>query len=271
MFNLYEVAAHELEAYERDGVVCLRNVVPPERCRHMLSAVHAYLKRGQGRIQEAKATEDGPRLIGAVFMNVLDNEFREFSRDSALPDVAAQLMRVERVRFFYDQMFIKEPGTPEPTPWHNDLPFWPMRGNDLISLWVALTPVTKESSGVEYLAESHKTGTLFQAIGPGGYSIPAAAGQVPCPNYLDHSLRRSDQRFLSWDMQPGDALCHHPLTAHGSGANNSKTQLRVGLSVRYMGRDVIWDPRPGTMKIVPRAPAVNAGDYPADDEVFPLL
>jgi hypothetical protein len=38
-----------------------------------------------------------------------------------------------------------------------------------------------------------------------------------------------------------------------------------------MGRDVIWDPQPGTMKIVPRAPAVNAGDYQADDEVFPLL
>jgi hypothetical protein len=63
MSNLYEVAAHELEAYERDGVVCLCNVVPPERCRHMLSAVHAYLKRGQGRIQEAKATEDGPLLL----------------------------------------------------------------------------------------------------------------------------------------------------------------------------------------------------------------
>jgi hypothetical protein len=100
MSNRFEVAAHELEAYERDGVVCLRNVVPPARCRQMLSAVHAYLERGQGRIQEAKTTEDGPRLIGAVFMSVLDKEFREFSRDSALPEVAAQLMRVERVRFF---------------------------------------------------------------------------------------------------------------------------------------------------------------------------
>ncbi len=249
----YVVGAREIEAYERDGVVCLRNVISQERCQHLLAVTRLYLERGQGRIQEAKAREGVPRLIGAVFMSEIE------------------LMRVDRVRFFYDQMFLKEPGTTEPTPWHNDLPFWPMQGSHLVSLWVALTPVTNESSGVEYLAESHKAGTLFQAVGPGGYSIPAAAGQKPCPNYLDYSVRSADQRFLSWDMEPGDVLCHHPLTAHGSGGNHSKSQLRVGLSIRYLGSDVKWDPRPGTMKIVPRPPAVEAGEYPGDDEVFPLL
>ena len=267
----YQVDAGNRKAYEEDGVVCLRNVIPTEQCEHMLEAADAYLKRGEGRIQEAKAAEGGPRLIGAVFMSAIDSEFREFSHRSALPSVAAQLMGVEEVRFFYDQMFIKEPGTLEPVPWHNDLPFWPMQGSHLVSLWVALTKVTKDSSAVEYLAGSHKSGTLYQAVGPGGMSIPAAEGQKPCPNYFDYSLRRADQRFLSWDMEPGDVLCHHPLTAHGSDANHSKSQLRVGLSIRYLGSDVRWDPRLGTMKIVPRSPDVQAGDYPADDDVFPLL
>jgi hypothetical protein len=48
MSNRFEVAAYELEAYERDGVVCLRNMVPPERCRQMPSAVHTYLETRPG-------------------------------------------------------------------------------------------------------------------------------------------------------------------------------------------------------------------------------
>src|ERR1700722_14689294 len=59
----------------------------------------------------------------------------------------------DRVSLFYDQAFIKEPGTQSATDWHQDLPFWPALGNDLVSLWVALTPVTVEGSGVEYVAE----------------------------------------------------------------------------------------------------------------------
>ena len=35
-----------------------------------------------------------------------------------------------RVSLFYDQAFIKEPGTREVTQWHQDLPFWPALGND---------------------------------------------------------------------------------------------------------------------------------------------
>ena len=32
------------------------------------------------------------------------------------------------LNFFYDQLFAKEPGTPQPTRWHSDQPYWPVRG-----------------------------------------------------------------------------------------------------------------------------------------------
>ncbi len=119
---------------------------------------------------------------------------------------------------FYDQAFIKEPGTREVTQWHQDLPFWPALGTDIISLWVALTPVTLEGSGVEYVAGSHKWGKFYQAITPDKDSKFANAALEPCP---DFSLHKGDPqyRFLSWDCEPGDVICHHPLTVHGAGAN----------------------------------------------------
>jgi hypothetical protein len=69
-------------------------------------------------------------------------------------------------------------------------------------------------------------------------------------------------------MQPGDVLCHHPLTVHGAAGNSSATQSRIGLSIRYLGRDVRWDPRPHTMALR-RDPGVAPGAFPADDVALP--
>ena len=188
----------------------------------------------------------------------------DFALHSALPKAAAALMRSDVARFFYDQLFIKDPGTVSPTTWHNDMPFWPLTGSDLISCWVALTPADVESSGLEYVAGSHRWNTHFRATFPP--FADEAMAEAP-----DFTLEenRVGQRILSWDMAPGDVLFHHPLVVHGAGGNRSQVQRRVGLSVRYIGADAQWAPRPKAMPL-PRDPAVAVGAYPADDAAFPV-
>jgi len=42
------------------------------------------------------------------------------------------------------------------------------------------------------------------------------------------------------------------------------------LSIRYLGKDVRWDPREHTMKLR-RPPEVAPGEYPEDDVAFPTV
>ena len=58
-------------------------------------------------------------------MSRYNEEFMAFALKSPAAHIAAKMMRLDDVRFFYDQLFIKEPGTLAPTVWHHDLPFWP--------------------------------------------------------------------------------------------------------------------------------------------------
>jgi len=90
-----------------------------------------------------------------------------------------------------------------------------------------------------------------------------------CPDY---GAGQGDPaaRVLSWDMQPGDVLCHHPLTVHGASGNASATQTRIGVSIRYLGAQVEWDPRPHTMALR-RNPDVAPGAFPADDVALPVV
>lgn len=263
------ITEDQIRQYEEDGVVCLRGMFDAEWCDRMYDASIRYMESGQGRVREVENDDDPGRFYSNVFMCASDDDFMAFRNESPAAEIAASLMKVDAVRFWYDQLFIKEPLTTAPTQWHHDLPFWPFRGEHLISLWVALTPVTKESSGVEYILGSHKWGKFYQATTPDEDPAFTDPELEPCPNFSE-DFDNPDYRFKSWALQPGDVICHHPLVVHGAGGNKSATQRRVGLSIRYLGDDVQWDPRPYTVKL-PKPPAVPAGAFPADNDVFPVI
>ena len=266
--NRYKVSDDDIASFERDGAICLRNVVDPDTVASMREASLDVMNKGEGRVRTGAADQSaGPRFFSSTFLASMDERFCDFALKSAVPKLAAQMMRVPDVRFFYDQLFIKEPGTGSITAWHNDLPYWPFRGNDILSFWVALTPVDAQSSGVQYVAGSHRWGKMFQAITPDMDPAFMNPEWQPAPNYFDPQ-ERGDHQLLSWDLEPGDILVHHPLTAHGAAGNASASRTRIGLSLRYIGRDAQWDPRRYVMNL-PVVPDVEAGAYPADDRAFP--
>jgi ectoine hydroxylase-related dioxygenase (phytanoyl-CoA dioxygenase family) len=142
-------------ASARTAQFCVRNVLDGEWCERMNVAVERLLLNPGKRAREATKAGDPGRFHMNVFMWRWDPDFRELALHSPLPELGATLLGADRVSLFYDQAFIKESGTRSVTDWHQDLPFWPALGNDIVSLWVALTPVTVEGSGVEYVAGSH--------------------------------------------------------------------------------------------------------------------
>jgi ectoine hydroxylase-related dioxygenase (phytanoyl-CoA dioxygenase family) len=265
---LNRVTEEDVRRYEEDGVVCLRNMVDRDWVERMYDASMRWMDSDVGRV--ARNPDGTGRFKINTFMCRSDEDFRAFRDESPVAEIGAALMRVDEVRFWYDQLFVKAAKTSAITHWHHDLPYWPFRGSHLVSLWVAFTPVTRATSGVEYIAGSHKWNKFYRAVTPD--EDPAFTDHTleACPNFDDAAHRNDPKlRYLSWDLEPGDIVCHHPLTVHGAGGNESTTKPRVGLSIRFMGEDVTWAPRDNVIKLaVP--PKVAAGDFPADDEVFPV-
>ncbi|MBL8664229.1 MAG: phytanoyl-CoA dioxygenase family protein [Candidatus Odyssella sp.] len=263
-----EIADRDIRAYETDGVVCLRGLFGRDWIDRMYAATDRVIATGKGQVREGTKPGEPGRFYANIFMATWDAAFREFALRSPAAEIAARLLRQKRVNFFYDQLFVKEPNTQAPTFWHQDLPYWPFRGGDIVSIWVALTDVSVETSGLEYAAGSHRWGKWYRAITPDQDPARMDMSAPVCPDFSDPRNRTGDVRILSWDMKAGDCICHHPLTVHGSGGNRSKTQRRLALSVRYMGADAIWDPRPQAVKL-PGNPQFPAGKRPEDEAMFP--
>jgi len=69
------------------------------------------------------------------------------------------------------------PPTDEPaeeTPLHHDLPYWPVRGEQIISIWVLFDLATPESGAVTYVRGSHRWGKMYSpaAFGASGAPTP---------------------------------------------------------------------------------------------------
>jgi len=262
------IAESDIRTYETDGVVCLRGLFGRPWIDRMVAATDRVMASGKGQVREGSKPGETGRFYANIFMAQWDAEFRDFALNGPGAEIAARLLRQSSVNFFYDQLFVKEPNTPAPTYWHHDLPYWPFRGNDIVSIWVALTDVSVETSGLEYVAGSHRWGKWYRAITPDQDPARMDMSAEVCPDFSDPRQRAAGQRVVSWDMKAGDCICHHPLTVHGSGGNRSRTQRRLALSVRYMGADAIWDPRPQAVKL-PGNPQFPAGKRPVDETMFP--
>ena len=197
-----------------------------------------------------------------------DLDFKDYCFNSVLPELASKFLGTDKVNLFYDQLFVKEPGTDAPTPWHNDQPYWPVRGEQIISFWLALDTVTRENGGVEYIKGSHKWNKWFQptefAKGQTSYDLNPDYVAMP-----DIDAERGKYDFLSWDMEAGDVLVFNSLIVHGAPANLSRVRRRRGYSVRYTGSDAVYYTGPGTGERVRNA-TLSDGD-PMDSDQYPVV
>ncbi len=234
----------ELRRYREDGVVMIADAIDPnwlalaergvDEARRELSLTGWFMSRG------AKG------FAMDIFLWKRIDALRDLVYYGPFARWAQQLMGAREVRFFYDQMFVKEAGTDVPTPWHQDLSFWPIRGEQVCSFWVPFDRVDRESSGLLYVKGSHRWPQRFKAVS-NDYSpilVDDDLDDVP-----DIHLEKDKHELLEWEMKPGDMLAFHPLTLHGSYGNASRTRARRALALRWAGDDVVYAPSPKRMPI----------------------
>lgn len=272
---LHPITDKEIDSYNTDGVVCIRQQFDQEWVDRMLEACELHITKPSGSARSTNDKSDPGQVITGSFMAHDNRVYMDFIKHSPAREIAARLMELDEVRFFYDQIFIKEPGTQTPTAWHHDLPFWPFSGNNIASVWLALTPVNLENSGLVYIGGSQKWGKMYlpvPAVPIPNFVLDEASNFEDCPMF-HQEFDNPEYNFLSWDMEPGDCIVHHPLTVHGAGRNESLSQRRVALSTRFFGGDAKWY-GPRTTFCPPyteNEDGLVRGEFPSNDRAFPIV
>ncbi len=281
---LRSITDAEVETFWRDGVVCLRRVMPSGWLERMagpfeealtsaattdLSAMGDELERAGAvrAVDEAVRTAAIPRghfLAGTDHWR-LQPEFLEFCVGSPLGGIVARLLRSDRVWFYEDSALVKEPGSHERTVFHQDMAYFHLEGDLVCTTWVPLDPVTAETGAVRFVVGSHRDRTKYR---PSMFVTAMALPGTDGADVPDYDQQVGASRIVSFDTEPGDVTVHHARTIHGAYANGSATQRRRAISVRFAGDGTVYTPVANAFP-KPHHSAMQPGQ-PLDDSAFPL-
>lgn len=216
----------------------MRNVLDAEEVAAARVAVEQVLQTPGPLAQVASAADD-PGQFFEDFCRWGDvPEIEQLALRSRVPEIAGLLMATGRVRFFHDHVLVKEGGTRQRTPWHQDQPYYNVDGRG-VSAWIPVDPVP-QAGCLEVVAGTH--------LGP--WLMPRTFLKGEAKWFPEGSLRempdieasRASFDIRSFDMQPGDGLFFDFLSVHGAPGFPFEGRRRV-LSLRYLSDEARHAPR----------------------------
>lgn len=265
---LASVTPQQVAAFQRDGAICLRQLLNAEEVALLRSGIDANI--AQPSVRAKVASKPGaPGTFLEDFCNWNESEaYRSFIFESPVGPAAGLLMQGETARLYHDHMLVKEPGTTQRTPWHQDQPYYNIDGAQSCSMWIPVDPVRRHST-LEFVAGSHKGPWLMPRSFMDNQAKWFAEGSLA--DLPDIEGAREQFPILGWEVEPGDVVCFHMLTLHAAGGVDGDRRRRV-FSVRFIGDDIRHAPRswvtspefPGLREELPAGAAL---EHP----LFPLL
>ena len=147
----------------------------------------------------------------------------DLMRNPRLLDAVEDLIG-ENILCWNTVFWIKEANSPSYVGWHQDLQYWGLDNDELVSVWFALSPANAKSGCMSVIPGSHK-----QQLGHRE------------TYHEDNMLTRGqeidivvgDQPTVAMPLSPGQVSIHNVKCAHGSGPNTTDDR-RIGLSLHYM-------------------------------------
>jgi len=242
------ITPDHIDAFQRDGVVLIKGLFAGH-----IDALRAGIDRNMADPGPYAAENLHAHEAGRFFDDYCNwqriPEFQQVIKASPAAEVAAELMQSQTVQLFHDHVLVKEPGTSKPTPWHSDGPYYFVEGQQTVSFWSPLDPVTDAS--LRCVAGSHlwdKPVLPTRWLAETSF-YPNENDYMPVPDPDAEGMRVAE-----WPMEPGDAVAFNFNILHGARGNET-TLRRRAFSLRLVGDDARYTERPG--KTSPPFPGHN--------------
>ena len=227
----------QISNYKNDGVILIENVFTPW-VEKLQIGFEKVIKNPGPHARENVSKEKKGRFFEDYCNWERIEEFRDFILNSPAAKIVSQATGSKTIQIFHEHIFLKDPGTDKETPWHQDLPYYCIEGNDTGSFWIPLDEVSKENS-LKVLKGSHN---LKNLVRPTKWSNDKSWYKnndnfINMPNI-------DDSNIFNKEMKIGDAILFNFKVLHATSGNND-SKIRRAFSARFIGDDVRYIDRKG--------------------------
>ena len=255
-----------VNAYKRDGVVCLRHAFEQDWLDVIEQGIEQAMSGASADVDVVKKKGDkGSFSLSSQAWQQVE-PFRKLIFDSHLADLAWPFLESKTLTLLYDFLLIKQANSNNAiTPWHQDHSFYPLNGTKVINSWIALDPIPVETS-LRFYAGSHLSQVLHRAVNFEDVEKEYQHARMERPAVPDIDSI-ADAQILATEMSPGDMLIWNSHTFHCA-PGNRLDRRRAAFSVNWVGDDVTYEEVPALDTYLNSA--LKTGDCITSDK-FPLV
>lgn len=257
-----DISNNQIKSYKEDGALLLKGVFL-DWVITLETGIEKLIKNPSPR-ERSYLPEDGT----AKFFQDLCNwnridEFKDFIFNSDIGKISSALMNSQFTRFFHDHVLVKEPGSSLATPWHQDLPYYCVDGNDTGSFWIPLENISKDNS-LKVLKGSHN---LPKLVKPTKWSNDKSWYKIN-DKFMDMP-NINENNIFNTEMNVGDAILFNFKVLHSSSGNKGNKTYKA-FSARFIGDDVRYVDRMGETSPPFKGINLKSGDKMREDW-FPVV
>jgi ectoine hydroxylase-related dioxygenase (phytanoyl-CoA dioxygenase family) len=272
IYGVDRITPEICQQYAQDGVVFLKQALHPEWLMLLEMGLHRVMNNTLQTKHLFYAGEPG-EFVETVRNFEVTPEIQRLMYDSPIADMIGKLVGSENIWLYSDEFFVKDGGECGRTPWHQDMPYFPMAGTQVASMWISLDRLTKEEC-LETIPGTHLQ-TMYDGFNPAEVAndptLPYYGEELP--RLPDIEADRDKWNIQSWAVEPGDVILLHPNALHGGGPTLPGSRRRA-ITVRLYGDDITYAKRPPTAPTSPMTPGLsqqlNYGD-PLRSPWYPRL
>ncbi len=207
------LSEEQRESYGRDGVVFPLRVLEVHEAQQCLAGLERIEGERAGRLPPSLNAK--PHLLIPWAWDVV--------HDARILDAVEDLLGPD-ILCWATSFIVKNARDGRYVAWHQDATYWGLSSPKAVTVWIALTPATKQNGCVRFLPGTHR----------------AARPHADTRDRMNLLGRREsvaeavdESRALDAELTPGEASLHDALILHGSNANRTEGR-RVGFSLRYI-------------------------------------
>lgn len=205
------LTSDQLSQFEREGSLLREELFDDEE----IDLLRRSAKEDRALDQHSFGRNDGEggRVRLSLWNHPGDGIYGMFARCRRVVEACEQLLGDE-VYHYHSKMVMKDAKVGGAWTWHQDYGYWYQNGvlyPDLVSVFIAVDPATRENGCLQVIPGSHKFGRIEHVLT--GEQAGADRDRV------DEILKRLPLAYV--EMKPGDALFFHSNLLHRSDQNKS--------------------------------------------------
>lgn len=222
---MVQLAAEKVQFYRDNGYAQVDNVLSAEELEELRGYMDDLLAGGS----ELATHRPVDAAKGKVYFDHKINVWRDsacmakFILHPRFAELALQLSGASAVRLFHDHTLCKAPHDAKATPWHQDLPFWPMNEAGALSIWIALDDVNEQNGCMRFIPGSYKAGKLPLE----DWSAARPSHEILKGTPFEH------QQPVAVPLKAGSAVFHNGNTLHSAFHNVTDKPRRALVIVYY--------------------------------------